>query len=192
MIYQEWRVCNCRKWLCFTSHVNESMSSQARIRAARPQNKSQELCESHQVWVPWVCKTRGKKLENSSARSTKTSHKRSSNRCKSICIFMNRYQKHILAATEYSATSLSIWTWVNKTWARTLIDTDVTANFMLSSFAKKANILLQMKSNVYTVTDIDEKSLEYNKEMVDHEMKETRLQIELHMNDMQFDIMLIR
>ena len=40
-------------------------------------------------------------------------------------------------------------------------------NFMLSNFAKKANILLQDKSNVYTVTNIDEKLLEYNKEKID-------------------------
>ena len=48
-------------------------------------------------------------------------------------------------------------------------------NFMLSSFVKKANILLQRKSDVYVVTDIDEKSLKYNKERVDQEIEEIRL-----------------
>ena len=46
---------------------------------------------------------------------------------------------------------------------------------MSSSFVKKANILLQRKSDVYAVTDIDEKSLEYNKETVDQETEEIRL-----------------
>ena len=46
---------------------------------------------------------------------------------------------------------------------------------MLSSFVKRVNILLQRKSDAYTVTDIDEKSFEYNKEKIDQEMKEIRL-----------------
>ena len=46
---------------------------------------------------------------------------------------------------------------------------------MLSSFAKKVNILLQRKSNVYAVIDIDEKLLKYNKERVDQETEEIRL-----------------
>ena len=120
----------------------------------------------------------------------KAPHKRSSNRCKNTCVFANRYQKHILAVTGYSATSLSIWTQVNGTWARTLIDTDATVNFLSPEFAKKAKILLQRKSDAYAVTDIDEKPLEYNEGKVDHEMEETRLQIGPHMNDMQFNIML--
>ena len=52
---------------------------------------------------------------------------------------------------------------------------NVTINFLSPEFAKKAKILLQKKSDVYAVTDIDKKSLEYNKETVDQEMKETRL-----------------
>ena len=120
----------------------------------------------------------------------KISYKRSLNRCKSICVFINRYWKHALAVTEYSATSLLIWTWVNEIWARTLIDTDVMMNFLSPEFMKKMKISLQKKSNVYAVTDIDEKSLEYNKEMIDQETEEIWLQIRPHMNDMQFDIML--
>ena len=46
---------------------------------------------------------------------------------------------------------------------------------MSSSFAKKANILLQKKSNVYAVTDIDKKLLRYNEEKIDHKTEETRL-----------------
>ena len=66
----------------------------------------------------------------------------------------------------------------------------VTANFLSSEFVKKAKISLQKKSDVYAVTDIDEKSLEYNKETVDQETEEIRLQIRPHINDMQFNIML--
>ena len=66
----------------------------------------------------------------------------------------------------------------------------VTVNFLLLEFMKKAKISLQKKSDVYAVTDIDKKSLEYNKEMIDQEMKETQLQIKPHINDMQFNIML--
>ena len=65
-------------------------------------------------------------------------------------------------------------------------------NFLSPEFMKKMKISLQKKSNVYAVTDIDEKSLEYNKETVDQETEETQLQIRPHMNDMQFNIMLIR
>ena len=68
----------------------------------------------------------------------------------------------------------------------------VTASFLLLEFAKKVKILLQRKSNAYAVTDIDEKSLEYNKEIINQEMKEIRLQIRPHINNMQFNIILIR
>ena len=51
----------------------------------------------------------------------------------------------------------------------------VMINFLLSEFAKKVKILLQKKSDVYTVTDIDEKLLEYNKEIIDQEIEETQL-----------------
>ena len=68
----------------------------------------------------------------------------------------------------------------------------IITNFLSSDFVRKVKILLQKKSDVYTVIDIDEKSFEYNKEIIDQEMKETRLQIEPYMNNMQFDIMLIR
>ena len=68
----------------------------------------------------------------------------------------------------------------------------VTANFLSSEFVKKVKILLQKKSDVYAVTDIDEKLLEYNKEMINQKIKEIWLQIESHMNDMQFNIMLTR
>ena len=52
---------------------------------------------------------------------------------------------------------------------------NVTANFLSSEFTKKVKILLQKKSNVYAVTDIDEKSFKYNKEMIDQETEEIRL-----------------
>ena len=68
---------------------------------------------------------------------------------------------------------------------------NVTANFLLLEFAKKVKILLHRKSDVYAVTDIDKKSLKYNKEKIDQEMKEIRLHIRSHTNDMQFNIMLI-
>ena len=64
-------------------------------------------------------------------------------------------------------------------------------NFMLSEFVKKANISLQKKSDVYQVINVDEKSLKYNKEMIDHETKEIRLWIRSYTNNMQFNIMLI-
>ena len=47
-----------------------------------------------------------------------------------------------------------------------------------------------MKSNVYIVIDIDEKSLKYNKEIINQEIKETRLCIKSHINNIQFDITL--
>ena len=84
------------------------MSSQTRVCTTRSQNKLLKLCESHQVWVSWVCEVKSKKLESSLSRLMKISHKRSLNRYKSICIFVNRYQKHVLAVTEYLAMSLLI------------------------------------------------------------------------------------
>ena len=80
---------------------------------------------------------------------------------------------------------------MNEIWARTLIDMSITANFLLSEFVRKVRISLQEKSDVYAVTDIDKKSLEYNKDMINHKTEETQLQIKSHINDMQFDIMLI-
>ena len=53
-------------------------------------------------------------------------------------------------------------------------------------------ISLQKKDDVYAVTDIDEKSLEYNKEQIDQEIEEIRLQIRSYINDIQFNITLIR
>ena len=85
------------------------MSSQTRIHITRSQNKLSESCESHQVWLSWVYEVKSKKLESSSNRLIKTSHKRSLNRCKSTCVFISRYQKYALAVTEYSAMSLLIW-----------------------------------------------------------------------------------
>ena len=46
---------------------------------------------------------------------------------------------------------------------------------MSLTFAKKVKISLQKKSNVYEVTVINNELLLYNKEMIDHEMKEIRL-----------------
>ena len=48
-----------------------------------------------------------------------------------------------------------------------------------------------MKSDIYAVIDIDEKSLEYNKERVNQKIEEIRLCIKSHMNNMQFNIILI-
>ena len=61
---------------------------------------------------------------------------------------------------------------MNKIWARTLIDINIITNFLLSEFVKKVRISLQEKSNIYIVTDIDKKSFEYNKEVINYEMKE--------------------
>ena len=60
---------------------------------------------------------------------------------------------------------------MNKTWARTLINISVIINFLSSEFIRKVRILLQEKSDVYIVTDIDEKFLEYNKDIINCEIK---------------------
>ena len=62
---------------------------------------------------------------------------------------------------------------MNKTWIRTLIYINVTANFLLLEFIRKVRISLQEKSDIYIVTDIDKKLLKYNKDMINHEIKET-------------------
>ena len=49
----------------------------------------------------------------------------------------------------------------------------VITNFLLLEFIRKVRILLQEKSDIYTVTDIDEKLLKYNKDVINHEIKET-------------------
>ena len=63
---------------------------------------------------------------------------------------------------------------------------------MLLEFIRKVNVSLKEKSDVYAVIVIDEESLEYNKEKIDQQIKEIRLQIESYINNMQFNIMLIR
>ena len=72
---------------------------------------------------------------------------------------------------------------MNKIWTKTLIDTEVIVNFIVSSFIKKVNILLYIKSDTYIVTDIDEKSLEYNKKMINYKLEEIRHCIRLYIND---------
>ena len=80
---------------------------------------------------------------------------------------------------------------MNRIWAKTLIDISVTADFILLEFIKKVNILLQKKSDIYQVTDIDKKLFKYNKEIINQEIEEIRLYIRLHINNMQFNITLI-
>ena len=53
-------------------------------------------------------------------------------------------------------------------------------DFMSFIFIKKAKISLQKKSNIYKVTAVDNKILFYNNRIIDHEMKEIRLQIRPH------------
>ena len=45
-------------------------------------------------------------------------------------------------------------------------------NFLSSEFVRKVRILLQEKSDVYIVTDIDEKSLKYNKDVINYKIEE--------------------
>ena len=63
---------------------------------------------------------------------------------------------------------------------------------MSSIFIKKVKIPLQQKKgrDTYEVTFIDNKTLSYNKRVVDHKIEDTQLQIEPHVWDMWFDIML--
>ena len=63
---------------------------------------------------------------------------------------------------------------------------------MLLEFIKKANILLRKKNKIYTVTVIDKKSFKYNKEKVDQQIKEIRLQIRSYINNIQFNIIIIK
>ena len=51
----------------------------------------------------------------------------------------------------------------------------VIANFISLKFIRKTKISLQKKDNVYVVTDIDKKFLEYNKEQINQKTEETRL-----------------
>ena len=65
-------------------------------------------------------------------------------------------------------------------------------DFVSPIFAKKVKILLQQRKDrdIYEVTSVDDKALSYNKEVIDHEIKDTWLQIGPHVWDMWFDIML--
>ena len=65
-------------------------------------------------------------------------------------------------------------------------------NFILLEFIRKVNILLKKKSDVYIVTVIDKKFFKYNKEKIDQQIKEIRLQIESYIKNMQFNIMLTK
>ena len=73
---------------------------------------------------------------------------------------------------------------MNKIWARTLIDISIIANFILLEFTEKVKISLQKKSDIYQVTDIDKRFLEYNKEIIDYKIKEIRLYIRSYVNNM--------
>ena len=64
---------------------------------------------------------------------------------------------------------------------------------MSLTFAKKVKILLQQKRSrdIYKVTSVDNTALNYNQRVVDHETEDTQLQIGPHVQNMQFDIMII-
>ena len=64
-------------------------------------------------------------------------------------------------------------------------------DFMSPTFTRKAKISLQKKSDAYKVTAVDDKLLSYNNEMIDHKIKEIRLQIRPHVQNMQFNIIII-
>ena len=51
----------------------------------------------------------------------------------------------------------------------------IMTNFLLSEFVKKVKILLQKKSDIYAVTDIDEKLLKYNNRIINYKIEEIRL-----------------
>ena len=51
---------------------------------------------------------------------------------------------------------------------------------------------LKRKSDIYAVTVIDKKLLDYSKKKINQQIKEIKLQIESHINNMQFDITLIK
>ena len=121
------------------------------------------------------------------------SSKRSSNRCRGTWVAGIDYQKHSLAVNRYLSAFFSVWAQVNKQWAHTLIDTGVMRDFMSLTFAKKSKVQLQQskKQNIYKVTSVDDAVLSYNNRVIDHKMKDTWLQIESHVQDMWFNIMII-
>ena len=121
------------------------------------------------------------------------SSKRSLNRCRDIWVAEISYQKHSLAISRYSLTSFLVWAQINKQWSHILINTDVMRDFMSSMFAKKIKIQLQQKKSrdIYKVTFINNTALSYNKEVVNHKIEDTQLQIEPHVWDMWFNITLI-
>ena len=82
---------------------------------------------------------------------------------------------------------------MNEQWAHILINTGVMRDFVSSMFIKKIKILLQQKKgrDIYKITSVDNKALNYNKRVVDHETEDTWLQIGPHVQNMQFNIMLI-
>ena len=65
-------------------------------------------------------------------------------------------------------------------------------DFISLMFIKKSKVQLQQKKHkdTYEVTSVDDAALSYNNEVVNCKMKDTQLQIEPHVWDMQFDIML--
>ena len=66
-------------------------------------------------------------------------------------------------------------------------------DFISSTFVKKSKVQLQQKKNrdIYKVTSVDDTALSYNNRVVNHKTEDTQLQIEPHVQNMQFNIMLI-
>ena len=66
-------------------------------------------------------------------------------------------------------------------------------DFISSTFVKKSEVQLQQKENknIYKVTSVDNTALSYNNRVVNHETEDTQLQIEPHVQNMQFNIMII-
>ena len=82
---------------------------------------------------------------------------------------------------------------MKKQWVCTLIDTSVMRDFMSLMFVNKTRIQLQQKKikNIYEVTSVDNTALSYNNKVVNHKIEDTQLQIESHVQNMWFNIMLI-
>ena len=63
--------------------------------------------QTQRFWLSIISRIKAKKLEDLLAQKlTKTSRRRSLNRCKSTCVTVLDYWKYSLAATEYSECTL--------------------------------------------------------------------------------------
>ena len=97
--------------------------------------------------------------------------------------------QRIAASKARYSNNLIVWTKVGHFhWARALIDSGCTGNFMSPAFARKHYIRTGLKKEPFPLAGFDGKPVTYNNGIVSRETQELPLEIGRYLGKTQFDI----